>query len=328
MTSLYVDRRGVTLKADGEALVFYENNERIGTVPLAPLSRVFLRGDVTLSSSLLGKLGERGIGVVVLSGRKAEPTLLLGRPHNDAARRVAQYRLSQDAMFCLHFARGIVGDKLRAQAAFLAERRDEEPRSRYLLTHSLKRIENAITAVDLQVSAGSLRGLEGAGAAAYFEGFGDLLPERLKFSSRNRRPPKDPVNAALSLGYTLLHAEAVLALYSAGFDPFIGFYHTLDFGRESLACDVVEPLRVEVDRHMLLLFRSEKLRAEDFSKLDGGCWLGKAGRARFYAEWEPLAERLRKKLAETSSDLIALLDQAAAPSPPPNRGTVATNEPF
>ena len=89
MTSLYVDRRGVTLKADGEALVFYENGERIGTVPLAPLSRVFMRGDVTLSSALLGKLGERGIGVVVLSGRKAVPTILLGRPHNDAARRVA-----------------------------------------------------------------------------------------------------------------------------------------------------------------------------------------------------------------------------------------------
>ena len=90
MTSLYVDRRGVTLKADGEALVFYENAERVGTVPLSPLSRVFLRGDVTLSSSLLGKLGERGIGGGGLSGRKAEPTLLLARPHNDAARRLAE----------------------------------------------------------------------------------------------------------------------------------------------------------------------------------------------------------------------------------------------
>ena len=86
MSSLYVDRRGVTLKADGEALVFYENGQRVGTVPLAPLARVFLRGEVTLTSSLLGKLGERGIGVVVLSGRKALPTMLLGRPHNDAAR--------------------------------------------------------------------------------------------------------------------------------------------------------------------------------------------------------------------------------------------------
>lgn len=303
MTSLYVDRRGVVLKADGEALVFYENGERIGTVPMAPLSRIFLRGDVSLSSSLLGKLGERGIGVVVLSGRKAIPTLLLGRPHNDAARRVAQYRLSQDPDFCLRFSRAIVESKLRAQAAFLDERRDSDMQSRYLLTVVLRRLESTIAAVDAQTSIASLRGLEGAGAAAYFEGLGDLLPDRLGFDRRNRRPPQDPVNAVLSLGYTLLHAEAVLALYGAGFDPFVGFYHALDFGRESLACDSVEPLRVEVDRHTLMLFRTEKLRVDDFTQADGACLLGKAGRARFYAEWEPLAERVRKQLDEVVSDV-------------------------
>ena len=316
MTSLYVDRRGVTLKADGEALVFYENGERVGTVPLAPLSRVFLRGDVTLSSSLLGKLGERSIGVVVLSGRKAEPTMLLGRPHNDAARRVAQYRLSLDADFCLRFSRAIVAAKLNSQVAFLAERRDVELQSRYLLTVSLRRLVSAIAAVDTQTSTASLRGLEGAGAAAYFEGFSDLLPERLKFHSRNRRPPKDPVNAVLSLGYTLLHAEAVLALYGAGLDPFIGFYHALDFGRESLACDVVEPLRVEVDRHALMLFRTEKLRADDFSQTDGACLMGKAGRTRFYAEWEPVAERLRKQLGESVADVAMTIGQRGSVDAP------------
>jgi CRISPR-associated protein Cas1 len=319
MTSLYVDRRGVTLKADGEALVFYENGERIGTVPLAPLSRVFMRGDVTVSSALLGKLGERGIGVVVLSGRKAVPTMLLGRPHNDAARRVAQYRLSLDADFCLRFSRAIVEAKLRAQAAFLAERRDSEPHSRYLLTVVLKRLATSIAAVAQQPSTASLRGLEGAGAAAYFEGFADLLPDRLKFSGRNRRPPRDPVNAMLSLGYTLLHAEAVLALYGAGLDPFIGFYHGLDFGRESLACDVVEPLRVEVDQHALMLFRSEKLRPEDFSTTESGCLLGKAGRARFYGEWEPLAARLRKLLAESVGDVTEAIVEAGAVDAPNSR---------
>ena len=307
MTSLYVDRRGVTLKADGEALVFYENGERVGTVPLAPLARIFLRGDVTLSSSLLGKLGERSIGVVVLSGRKGLPTMLLGRPHNDAARRVAQYRLSQETQFCLRFSRAVVEAKLRAQAAFLAERRDTELQSRYLLTLAVRQIESSIAAVDRQPGIASLRGLEGAGAAAYFGGFADLLPERLKFKNRNRQPPKDPVNAVLSLGYTLLHAEAVLALYGAGLDPFIGFYHALDFGRESLACDIVEPLRVEVDRHALMLFRTEKLRADDFSQTDGACLLGKAGRARFYGEWETLAERLRTRLAESVADVSAAI---------------------
>jgi CRISPR-associated protein Cas1 len=316
MTSLCVDRRGVTLKADGEALVFYENGERIGTVPLAPLSRVFMRGDVTLSSALLGKLGERGIGVVVLSGRKAVPTMLLGRPHNDASRRVAQYRLSLDPDFCLRFSRAIVEAKLRAQAAFLAERRDSEPHSRYLLTLVLKRLASSIAAVDQQSSTASLRGLEGAGAAAYFEGFADLLPDRLKFSGRNLRPPRDPVNAMLSLGYTLLHAEAVLALYGTGLNPFIGFYHGLDFGRESLACDLVEPLRVEVDQHALMLFRSEKLRPEDFSTTESGCLLGKAGAARFYGEWERLAARLRKLLAESVADVASAIVAAGAVDAP------------
>jgi CRISPR-associated protein Cas1 len=233
---------------------------------------------------------------------------------------VAQYRLSQDGDFCLRFSRAIVAAKLRAQAAFLAERRDAEPMSRYVLTLAGRRLESAIAAVDEQASLGSLRGLEGSGAAAYFGGFGDLLPERLKFSRRNRRPPKDPVNAMLSLGYTLLHAEAVLALHGAGLDPFVGFYHALDFGRESLACDIVEPLRVEVDRHALMLFRTEKLRLDDFSQTDGACLLGKAGRARFYAEWEPLAERLRKQLAESVADVSAAIIEvgpvAAMPAGP------------
>jgi CRISPR-associated protein Cas1 len=123
----------------------------------------------------------------------------------------------------------------------------------------------------------------------------------------------------LSLGYTLLHAEAVLALYGAGLDPFIGFYHGLDFGRESLACDLVEPLRVEVDQHALMLFRSEKLRPEDFSTTESGCLLGKAGRARFYGEWEPLAARLRKLLAESVGDVTEAIVEAGAVDAPNSR---------
>ena len=315
MTSLYVDRRGVELKADGEALVFHENGARCGTVPLAPLSRVFLRGDVTLSASLLGKLGERGIGVVVLSGRKGEPTLLLGRPHNDAARRVAQYRLSLDAGFCLKFSRAVVEAKLRAQRELIAEARDGRTTARYLLNVCLRRIDEIIGKVDQQAGIASLRGLEGAAAAIYFDGFKDLFAERLHFSGRNRRPPKDPVNAVLSLSYTLLHAEAVIALYGAGLDPYIGFYHALDFGRESLACDVVEALRPEADRFVHDLFRADTLRPEDFSMADGACLLGKAGRSRYYAAWESAAEGLRRALTAAVSDVAGAVgtDRAQAP---------------
>lgn len=314
MSSLYIDRRGVELEADGEALVFRENGERIGTVPLAPLSRVYLRGDVRLQSSLLGKLGERGIGVIVLSGRKAEPTMLMARPHNDASKRIAQYRLSLDEAFCLAFARGIVERKLVAQHDFLAARREHDLEHRYELTLALRKLDAMLPQVQGKASVVSLRGVEGAGAAAYFEGLAAIAPPRLNFHQRNRRPPRDPLNALLSLGYTMLHSEAVLALYGAGLDPFIGFYHQLDFGRESLACDVVEPLRTEVDQFALELFRKDTLRVEDFSSTESGCLLGKNGRAKFYEAWELLAEKLRKQLSEQVGGIAAHLTQTACQS--------------
>jgi len=330
MSSLYIDRRGVELEADGEALVFRENGERIGTVPLAPISRVFLRGDVRLQSSLLGKFGERKIGVIILSGRKAEPTLLMARPHNDAAKRIAQYRLSLDEAFCLNFSRNIVKRKLVAQHDFLASRREHDLEHRYELTLALRKLDNIAEQSQKKNNIAALRGAEGAGAAAYFEGLAAIAPPRLNFHQRNRRPPRDPLNAMLSLGYTLLHCETVLALYGAGLDPFIGFYHQLDFGRESLACDVVEPLRCEVDKFALELFRKETLRTEDFATTQSGCMLGKNGRAKFYGAWELLAEKLRKLLGEQVDDLTVQLKQSVFAPPMVNvyEGISVDNEEF
>jgi CRISPR-associated protein Cas1 len=326
MTSLYVDRRGVELKVDGEALVFTENGERVGTVPLKPLSRVFLRGDVQLSASLLGKLGEHHIGVVVLSGRKGTPTLMLGCPHNDAARRIAQYRLSLAPDFCLRFARAIVEAKLRGQLAFVVERRDVDFLHRYPLGVCERQLTGLIARIDAQPSIAALRGLEGSAAAVYFEALSEIVPASLNFHQRNRRPPKDPVNALLSLTYTLLHAEAVLALYGSGLDPFIGFYHALDFGRESLACDVMEALRPQADEFVLGLFRREEIRVDDFSSTDAGCLLGKAGRSRYYSAWETRAESFRRQLAEAVGDIADAI--AAMPAPSSTKHAHAADESF
>lgn len=307
MTSLYVDRRGVELKVDGEALVFYENQERIGTVPLAPLERIFIRGDVGIQAGLLGKLGARGIGVVVLSGRKGEASLMLARPHNDAARRVAQYHLCRDDAFCLKFAQTIVELKLREQESFLLELRDRYLQARYELSLRARRMAQARERIDEQTSIAALRGLEGHAAAQYFAGLAACLPPALKFKGRMRRPPPDPFNAVLSLGYTLLHADAVLTLYGCGLDPYVGFYHALDFGRESLACDIVEPLRPLVDRFAVDLFRDRTLRVEDFSTTAAGCMLGKAARARFYPMYEERAETFRKRLTDQVRELVDVL---------------------
>ncbi|MCX8017979.1 MAG: CRISPR-associated endonuclease Cas1, partial [Rhodocyclaceae bacterium] len=185
MSSLFVDRRGVQLELDCGAIVFRENGERVGTVPIAPLTRVFLRGDVTLSAALLGQLGEHGVGVVILSGRRGKPSLLLARPHNDAARRVAQIKKSLDADFCLAFAGELIERKISRQIEWFDQLRSRDMQARYELTHAMQLLRQHAGRLASADSLGRLRGIEGSAAACYFDGLKAVVPESWHFKSRN-----------------------------------------------------------------------------------------------------------------------------------------------
>lgn len=315
MSSLFVDRRGVQLELESGAIVFRENGERIGTVPVAPLTRVFLRGDVTLSAALLGQLGEHGVGVVVLSGRRGKPSLMLARPHNDAARRVEQIRKSMDTGFCLACARDLIDRKLARQIEWFDDLRDRDRMARYELTHAMQLLCEHRGRLPRAESLGSLRGIEGSAAACYFDGLKAVVPESWHFKSRNRRPPKDPFNALLSLTYTLAHAELAIALFGAGFDPYVGFYHQLDFGRESLASDLLETIRPLCDRFCLDLQKKQTLTRDDFSTTESGCLLGKAGRSRYYSAYEEYSEVLRAGI-QAEVEMLAERIGRAIEAPP------------
>jgi CRISPR-associated protein Cas1 len=316
MTSLFVDRRDVHLELESGAIVFRENNERIGTVPIAPLTRVFLRGEVRLSAALLGKLGEHGIGVVILSGRQGKPSLLLARPHNDASRRVEQIRKSMETEFCLRIARDLVAEKLHCQIVWFDELRGSDMQARYELTHAMGLLKEHLMRIAQVQQLPSLRGVEGSAAHVYFDGLKAVVPESLRFKTRNRRPPRDPFNALLSLTYTLAHAETAIALQGAGLDPYVGFYHQLDFGRESLAADLLEPLRPLADRFCLRLIRRQILTADHFSISAAGCLLGKAGRSRYYSAYEEYSEVLRAGIQNQVETLAGKVGSAPEAHPP------------
>lgn len=321
MSSLYVDRRDVHLQHDAGAIAFYENGTRSATVPLAPLTRVILRGKVTLEASLLGHLGEKGVGLLFLSGRQGRPSLLLGRAHNDASRRVAQARLSLDSDFCLRYARQLVHRKIEHQCEWFDTLREPYPQARYPLTLALRQLREQQAQLAQAPHINSLRGLEGAAAVSYFAGLRAVVPASLGFAERNRRPPRDPFNALISLTYTLAMAETAMALHTAGYDPCIGYYHQLSHARESLACDLLEPLRPLADQLCLRLVAQQTLIAEHFSTTDAGCLLGKAGRARYYAAYEENAAPLRRALAAEVKTLARLVnpelpeDSAATAAP-------------
>lgn len=321
MSSLSVDRRNVHLELEYGAIVFRENDERIGTVPIAPLTRVFLRGEVHLSASLLGKLGEHGVGVVVLSGRQGNPSLLLARAHNDAVRRVEQVRKSMDAGFCLDFSRTLIETKISRQIEWFDDLRDVDMQARYALTHAMNLLKDHSSRVGKAQNLSSLRGIEGSAAHVYFDGLKAVVPDSLHFRSRNRRPPRDPFNALLSLTYTLAHAETAIALHGAGLDPYVGFYHQLDFGRESLASDLLECVRPLADRFCLRLIRNQTLTGDHFRTSDSGCLLGKAGRSHFYMAYEEYSEVLRAGIQAQVDDTAARIGRSIeAPAFDSNEG--------
>ena len=298
MSSLYLDRKNVSIKLDGQTLALYELGEKKGTVPLHLLERIVLRGNVQLESRVLGALTERHIGLIVLSGRNTEATAMLAaHSHGDASRRLGQYQLSLDDDLRRPLARWLVLVKVRAQQRLLSEALAARADLRYPLTTALQTLTNIIGLLreDTQVfTLASLRGYEGAAAAAHFSGYVHLFAESLQFNGRKKRPPPDPVNVCLSLGYTLLHYDAVRACHTVGLDAMLGFFHDVSFGRESLACDFMEPLR---HRWVWQLFKDRQLRPEHFSSDVGGrCQMNKAGRQIFYGFYESQAGPARRLL--------------------------------
>jgi CRISPR-associated protein Cas1 len=312
MGTLYLDRKDLQLSLEYGRLLIREPGERPRGIPLPLLERVVIQGRVGLNSALLGNLAEQGIAVVCLSGRHSRRTaFILGPGHSDARRRLAQYQLCQNGELRLAWSRLLVDGKLRAQQRLLQEALERRPDCRKPLKDGIDRLAALLPALAQATDLDILRGLEGAAASGYFSALTALFPPALNFTGRNRRPPRDPVNACLSLGYTLLHFEAVRACHGAGLDPLLGFFHEPAYGRESLACDLLEPLRPRLDAWVWELFRSRTLRSDQFVEDKGACLLNKAGRQTFYAGYEVFARPPRRYLRQQCYRLAGQLLQLA-----------------
>ena len=314
MTTLYLDRKDLTLAHHAGRLRLKAGLAATQDVPLALLERVVVAAGLHLDSGVLGALAERGIAVLLLGPRSGERVaIVLGRPHHDARVRLGQMRLADDAAFALATARRLVAHKLRRQHRLLAQARRRRADQSHALSRSMATLEALAPALAGAADLAGVRAIEGAGAAAHFQGLAAVLPPQLGFVARRRRPPPDPVNAALSLGYTLLHFEAVRAAYAAGLDPYIGFLHGLSFGRESLASDLIEPLRPALDGWLWRLFAERELRDGHFHTEGGRCLLGKAGRAVFFGAYERFAGPQRRALRRLCRHLAAAA-RAACPA--------------
>ena len=313
MGTLYIDRKDAHIKLDGNALAFYSSGDRQGIVPIKPLKRVVIMGNITIDASVLHRLADNDISVLFLSGKRGRFCgMLHGRLHNNGLLRVRQYEKciekGDDAnnSFPVRFSTDIVLRKIKAQADLLREAMNARADLRLPLKTAVDTLEKVIDSINnLSVNTlpkviDTIRGYEGGASAVYFAAYTKLFPDSLNFTKRTRRPPEDPVNALLSLCYTLLHYEMVREAEVIGLDPTIGFYHQFEYGRESLACDLVEVFRPEVDRFVWKIFRERIFAERDFSCEDErpGCYLKKNSRSRFYPLYEEWAQEMRPKYIE------------------------------
>lgn len=294
MAGVYVDRRDATVELEGEAVVVRTPEGRL-TLPLTRVERLVVRAPARLSAGLLARLWAQDCGILVLSGRRNEPTArFVGKPGADVTRRLKQYRMQDDAPLRRRIAGEIVRRKILGQSRCLAHIAEHRPALAPAIARARAELEilaRRTEAFDEIAKLEALRGVEGAAAAArYFAAFARAFPPALGFDGRNRRPPRDPVNAALSLAYTLATFEACRQAQIAGLDPMLGALHDPAHGRDSLACDLVEPLRPRIDAWVYDRFAARDLRAEGFTRdADGRVLMGKAARSRFYRQYEDAA---------------------------------------
>ncbi len=288
MGTLYIDRRGTRLDFVQRALLVREPEAQPRSVPLRLIDRLVVIGEAELTSSLLTHLSENGTAVVFMPARgQRRSAFLRGDGHGDALRRLGQYRLAFTEPEQPRWARGMIRLRVAGQKRLLASAVRQRPDLREQMLSAQRELEAAHQAVRTQADTlEALRGQEGAAGAAFFRGYVGLFATSLGFTGRNRRPPPDPVNAVLSLGYTLAHGDALRAIMAVGLDPGVGLLHQPAWGRESLACDLTELARSRVEQLTWRLFADQTLRSSDFSDSSEGVRLAKAARQTFFARWE------------------------------------------
>ncbi len=307
MGTFYLDRTGSEMTLEGGVLVI-RNGEARQVVPLALLERLVIAAKTRLDTMVLSRLAERGVMVLLLDPRCPDRRAqVFGAGHNDVEVRLAQYHASADEPMRLAWAREWVAAKLRRYLRLLAEVADARPDLNHALQTAMRRLQALVAPLGEVKDLAALRGLEGRAAQVFFGAYRMLFASSLGFDGRRRSPPPDPVNATLSLAYTLLHARAVQAAWMAGLDPQIGFYHEPAWGRESLACDLIEPWRPCVDGWVYAWFRDRWLQADHFKHRAGGCFLDKAGRGRFFAAFEKNMAPIQRALRRQCRDLVSWL---------------------
>lgn len=293
---LYLNTPGFRIGQKDQLLTVKEEKRTVEEIRISDLTHVALFGNIQITTQAVQTLCEHEIPISYFSMGGWFYGITRGHGLKNIFTRIEQFRLAADPLFCLQLARQFVFGKIRNHRTMLMRLHESPP------PHTVMRLKRL---ADSAASAGSLEellGIEGAAAAAYFQDFNGMLrpaddidigqgpPEReftFDFSGRNRRPPTDPVNALLSLAYSLLAKDCTLAALSVGLDPYVGFYHQPRFGRPALALDLMEEFRPLIAESAVLTCLNNRMTQDShFVRAGKAVNLTTAGRKVFFQVYE------------------------------------------
>ena len=293
LNTLFVLSQDAYLKLEDENVVVLKEDEQVGKYPLRSLETIISFSYRGASPALMGACAEGGTNLFFLTPTGKFLAQVCGEMKGNVLLRKEQYRISDSPQRSCLISRNMIFAKI-FNGRWIIQRalRDHElsvdvqklrRTSEFLYAHL-----DEVRTID---SLDRLRGIEGEAASCYFGVFDDLILQNKKdfsYSTRSRRPPLDPVNAALSFSYTLLAGDCAAALSSVGLDPYIGFLHRDRPGRASLALDLMEELRgVMSDRFVLSLINNRLLTKNSFVKKENGAvFLNDDGKKVVLSQWQ------------------------------------------
>lgn len=287
MANIYLTEQNSILRKTGDRLIVEKDDEILLDVQCHKIDAVLIFGNVQFTTQAVHELFEHGIEMAILTRRGR----LIGQITSPATKnielRLAQFRGFERPDFRLQLARNIISGKVQNCMNIMKAFSYNHPEID--LKADIRKVQIFSEAVLHTESIEQLLGIEGNAAKAYFQGLGRMILGDFVFNGRKRRPPPDPVNALLSFSYTLIFNEISSLLDGMGFDPYLGYLHKPDYGRPSLACDLIEEFRpIAGDRLTLNLINNRILSGDHFhSHSTGeGVYLTREGMKKFFIEYE------------------------------------------
>jgi len=283
---LYVQEQGSRVTKSGDELVIKHREGVLTRARLMEASQLSVFGNVQITAQALHELCIRGIPICHFSYGGWFYAMTHGMSHKNVELRRRQFSVAEDPDKSMRLARAFINGKIRNCRTLL--RRNSPEVAQESLDELAKSVEQSLNAATSE----ELLGIEGNAARVYFMHFREMLKQEtgvsaFSFQERNRRPPRDPVNALLSYAYALMAKDFTVTLLATGFDPYLGFYHRPRYGKPALALDLMEEFRPLIaDSVVLTLINNEEIRSGDFVKRGGAVSVKPDARKRMLCAYE------------------------------------------